>query len=66
LKPYLEKFDDDLAINHFEKKVLTRIEKEYPKQKNGKVLLPFKRLFLIGYKSHSKANSAAAKNRAAD
>jgi len=65
LKPYLEKFDNDLAINHFEKKVLTGIEKAYPKQKNGKVLLPFKRLFFIGYKSHNKDSSADAKNRAA-
>jgi trans-aconitate 2-methyltransferase len=56
LKPYLEKFDNDLAINHFEKNVLAEIEKAYPKQKNGKVLLPFKRLFFIGYKSHNNAN----------
>ena len=66
LKPYLEKLDNDLDINQFEEKVLIGIEKMYPKQRNEKVLLPFKRLFFIGYKSHNKANSADAKSRAAD
>lgn len=66
LKPYLEKFDNDLDINEFEKKVLTGIKKAYPKQKNGKVLLPFKRLFFIGYKSHNTSNSADAKSPATD
>lgn len=66
LKPYLDKLNSDLEINQFEKQVLIGIEKAYPKQKNGKVLLPFNRLFFIGYKSHNKANSAGAKSRAAD
>ena len=51
LRPYLDKLDNDMDINQFEKKVLKGIEKAYPKQKTGKVLLPFKRLFFIGYKS---------------
>jgi trans-aconitate 2-methyltransferase len=54
LKPYLDKLNNDLDINQFEKKVLIGIEKAYPKQKNGKVILPFKRLFFIGYKSHKQ------------
>ncbi len=66
LKPYLEKLDNDLNINQFEKKVLKGIEKTYPKQIDGNVLLPFKRLFFIGYKSHNKANAADAKSCAAD
>jgi trans-aconitate 2-methyltransferase len=66
LKPYLEKLDSDWDKNQFESRVLTGIEKAYTKQQNGKVLLPFKRLFFIGYKSHNKANSADTKNRAAD
>jgi trans-aconitate 2-methyltransferase len=66
LKPYLEKLDNDSDINQFEKNVLTGIEESYSTQKNGKVLLPFKRLFFIGYKSHTKANSADSKSRAAD
>ena len=56
LKPYLDKLDNDSEINKFEKEVLKEIENAYSKQKNGKVLLPFKRLFFIGYKSHNKAN----------
>jgi len=44
--------DNDLDKNQFESKVLIGIEKAYPKQQNGKVLLPFKRLFFIGYKLH--------------
>lgn len=52
LKPYLDRLDNDLDVGQFENKVITEIEKVYPKQKNGKVLLPFKRLFFIGYKSH--------------
>lgn len=50
LKPYLSKLDNDADRNQFEKKVLAGIEKAYQKQKNRKVLLPFKRLFFIGYK----------------
>jgi len=50
LKPFLGALDNDSDINQFENKVLIGIEKAYRKQKNGKVLLPFKRLFFIGYK----------------
>jgi trans-aconitate 2-methyltransferase len=56
MKPYLDKLDNDSEINMFEKEVLREIENAYLKQKNGKVILPFKRLFFIGYKSHNKAN----------
>ncbi len=66
LRPYLDKLENDSDINQFEKKVLMGIESVYPKQKNGNVLLPFKRLFFIGYKSHDKDSSADAKSRAAD
>ncbi len=66
LKPYLDKLNNDFDINQFENEVLIGIEKAYPEQTNGKVLLPFKRLFFIGYKSHNKANAADAKSRAAD
>ena len=52
LKPYLDKLDDDLEKKEFEEEVLKEIKNAYPIQKNGKVLLPFKRLFFIGYKLH--------------
>lgn len=57
LKPYLEKLNSDSEKNQFEKEVLRKIENTYSKQKNGNVLLPFKRLFFIGYKSHNAIQS---------
>lgn len=50
LKPYLEKLINVSDQNEFEKIVLAGIKKEYPIQSNGKVILPFNRFFLIGYK----------------
>lgn len=50
LKPYLDKLDNDLDRDQFEKRVLTGLKRAYTNQNNGKVLLPFKRLFFIGYK----------------
>jgi len=50
LKPYLERLNSDSDANDFEEIVLNEIMKTYPIQKNGKVILPFKRLFFIGYK----------------
>jgi trans-aconitate 2-methyltransferase len=50
LKPYLDRLDNDSEIRLFENEVLREIENTYSKQNNGKVLLPFKRLFFIGYK----------------
>ena len=51
LKPYLERLDDESEKKEFEVEVLKKIRNAYTMQKNGKVLLPFKRLFFIGYKS---------------
>lgn len=45
LKPFLEKLESDSDKNRFEKEVFSEIIVEYPTQKNGKVLFPFKRLF---------------------
>lgn len=50
LKPYLEKLPTDLEKKEFEEEVLKRITVAYPIQKDGNVLLPFKRLFFIGHK----------------
>lgn len=49
LRPYLEKLEEEeqavfLAV------VLKNIKKTYSQQENGKVLFPFKRLFLVGIK----------------
>lgn len=47
LRPYLERLDNDADKTDFEERVLADIKKNYPLQKNGKVLFPFKRLFFI-------------------
>jgi len=47
LKPYLERLDNDSEKNEFEKEILNEIKHAYSTQQNGKVLLPFKRLFFI-------------------
>ena len=56
LRPYLDKLKDDSEKNKFESEILEKVVNTYSKQKNGNVILPFKRLFLIGYKSHNKVN----------
>ena len=49
LKPYLERLNE-FEIIEFEEAVLEGIKNTYTAQRNGKVLLPFKRLFFIGMK----------------
>jgi len=48
LKPYLERLDNEKM--QFENLVLGKIKIDYPLQKNGKVLFPFKRLFFVAKK----------------
>ena len=48
LKPYSERLADEANMNAFEAMVIENMKKPYPVQKNGKVLLPFKRLFFTG------------------
>jgi trans-aconitate 2-methyltransferase len=50
LKPYHERLENDLDKQDFEELVLNEIVKDYPLQKNGKVIFPFKRLFFIARK----------------
>jgi trans-aconitate 2-methyltransferase len=50
LKPFLERLESDLDKKDFEEMVFNEIIKDYPLQKNGKVLFPFKRLFFIAKK----------------
>jgi trans-aconitate 2-methyltransferase len=51
MKPYLDCLSNDTEKTEFEEEVLLEVKKEYPCQENGKVIFPFKRLFVIGYKS---------------
>ncbi|MEO6902014.1 MAG: methyltransferase domain-containing protein [Bacteroidia bacterium] len=50
LKPYLERIQLNTEKLEFEAQVLDKIKRDYPLQKNGKVLLPFKRLFFVAKK----------------
>lgn len=50
MKPYLEKISNDTDKIKFETLVLDKIKNDYPSQKNGKVIFPFKRLFFIAQK----------------
>jgi trans-aconitate 2-methyltransferase len=49
LRPYLDCLKDEDKLL-FENELLAEIKNDYPIQKNGKMLFPFKRLFMIGYK----------------
>lgn len=50
MKPYLERISGEQEKKDFENEVLAEIEKAYPRQRNGCVLFPFKRFFLIAYR----------------
>jgi trans-aconitate 2-methyltransferase len=49
LKPYLDSLDSDEERAAFEEAVLAEVKKDYPLQKDRKVLFPFIRLFFVGY-----------------
>ncbi|TFG61605.1 MAG: methyltransferase domain-containing protein [Spirochaetales bacterium] len=49
LKPYLDRLPDEQDRLSFGDEVLEDIKARYPLQADGKALLPFKRLFFIGY-----------------
>lgn len=49
LRPHMQRLNPK-ALQEFLQEVLQNLEQAYPRQKNGKVLFPFKRLFLIGEK----------------
>ena len=48
MKPYLSSLSNESEQAKFEQEVLCEIEKDYPLREDGKVLFPFKRLFMIG------------------
>lgn len=50
LKPYLDRLDSEKDKEEFEAQVLMEIRRDYPKQENGKVIFPFRRLFFIAEK----------------
>ncbi len=50
LRAYLEVLSSDEERVHFEQLLLERYYLAYPRSANGKVLFPFKRLFILAYK----------------
>jgi trans-aconitate 2-methyltransferase len=50
LRPYLDKLETNVDKKAFEEMVLEKIIEDYPLQKDGKVLFPFRRLFFIAVK----------------
>lgn len=51
LRPYLEALADDAERSRFELELLERYRAAYPVQVDGKVLYPFRRLFIVAYQS---------------
>lgn len=49
MKPYLDSLNNEFEKEEFENDVLTEVVNHYPAQSNGKVIFPFKRLFMIGF-----------------
>jgi trans-aconitate 2-methyltransferase len=50
LRPYLEALADDGERGQFLDKLLAGVTKDYPRQKDGRVLFPFRRLFIVAYR----------------
>jgi len=50
MKPYLDAIGNPDTIKSFKKTILDDIKKCYPSMADGRVLFPFRRLFMIGYK----------------
>ena len=51
LRPVLSKMDEENQ-NRFEEAFVKAIADEYPLQANNKVILPFRRVFMAGFKTH--------------
>ncbi len=50
LRPFLDALPDDKQRAEFTSQYLERIRRAYPARANGRVLFPFRRLFLIAYR----------------
>ncbi len=49
LRPYIDRLNEE-EQKSFMDEVMSNLEIEYHYQANGKILFPFKRLFLVGHK----------------
>jgi trans-aconitate 2-methyltransferase len=50
LRPFLEALPTEEQKQRFEEKVLAGYTQAYPRQKDGRILFPFRRLFMIAYR----------------
>jgi trans-aconitate 2-methyltransferase len=50
LRPFLEALDDPGEIQRFEQSLIERYKKTYPRRGDGRILFPFRRLFLVAYR----------------
>ena len=50
LRPFLEALESDEQRSQFEERLLAGVSQAYPRQKDGRVLFPFRRLFLVAYR----------------
>jgi len=50
LRPFSQALADDQQRRHFEELLLAGVERAYPRRPDGRVLFPFRRLFLVAYK----------------
>jgi trans-aconitate 2-methyltransferase len=50
LRPFLQALADDAERGRFEAMLLAAVEQGYPRQADGRVLFPFRRLFMIAYR----------------
>ncbi len=50
MRPYLQALANDQERNQFQQLCLERLRVAYPRRPNGKVLFPFRRIFVIAYK----------------
>jgi trans-aconitate 2-methyltransferase len=50
LRPFLEALDGEGERQRFESRLAARYEKTYPRRADGRILFPFRRLFVIAYR----------------
>ena len=51
LRPFLAALADDAERVEFERQLLRGVEQAYPRQADGRVLFPFRRLFVVAYRA---------------
>lgn len=58
LRPYIQRLPDEAICTAFLDQIRTDVETAYPKQRDGRVIFPFRRLFFIAPKPHEGGTPA--------